>query len=461
MSNRTHFSSRIGFIAAAAGSAVGLGNIWKFPYETAQNGGGAFFFVYLLCILLVGLPVMIAELTLGRHAQANPWGAYHKIGGSSWAWVGGLGVICGIMILSFYNVVAGWSFGYFLQIGFGDLLAAGDHKAYFGEFTKNILPIMLYALLFMGLTTYVVGRGVKKGLERAATTLMPVLLVLLLGLIAYALTLENAWDGVAYYLSFHPEKLNLSVINSAMGHAFFSLSLGMGGLITYGSYLNKKENLVRSATVVTLADTGVAFLAGLLMLPLVFTLGQDPGMSGPGLAFVTLPSIFASIGPVAGKIVGAGFFLLLTLAALTSTISLLETPVAYLIDEKKWSRNRAVVSMGLLIFGLGIPTLLSYGAVPSLGNISYAGGTHTFLDLVADIFSEAALPFGGLMLSLFVVYRWKMAGFESEIQEGFAGYKDHWISIYVNLSLRYLAPIFLGLIFLSNILEKFFNIHLF
>ena len=459
--SRKGFSSRLGFVAAAAGSAVGLGNIWKFPYETAQNGGGAFLLLYLICVVVIGFPVMMGEISLGRATQTNPVGAYRQAAGPRWTWIGIMGVLCGVMILSFYNVVAGWAFGYFIEISFGSLLDHPDHGAFFGEYVANIADNFTFSLIFMVLTAVVVLRGIQSGIEAASKVLMPMLFLILVGLIIYALTLPNAMAGISYYLLPDFSKIHLSTINSAMGQAFFSLSLGMGALITYGSYISKDDNIVTSASIVTLADTAVAFLAGLLMLPLVFSLGEPPEASGPGLVFTILPGIFHNMGPLVGRIVGGAFFLLLSVAALTSTISLLEVPVAYLVDDRRVPRKTAVIGTAAVIFIIGLPSMLSFGAVDFLSAIEYGGSSHAFLDLVNDVFSEVGLPLGGLIMSLVIIHRWGKAQMTQEIAQGHPHYQGSWVETFVRLALTYVAPLVLGLIFISNLLEKFFGLSVF
>ncbi|MEO1449161.1 MAG: sodium-dependent transporter, partial [Bacteroidota bacterium] len=228
--SRSGFSSRIGFVAAAAGSAVGLGNIWRFPYETGNNGGAAFLLIYLLCTVLIGFPIMVGEISLGRHTQSNPFGAYKQLGGKNWGWVGLFGVICGVMILSFYNVVAGWAFGYFVQIAFGGLLEQSDFGGYFGGYIRDFGDNLIFSLIFMVLTAFIVIRGIQSGIETASKILMPVLFILLGGMIIYALSLEGAGAGVSYYLVPDFSKITFRTVYSALGQAFFSLSLGMGAL---------------------------------------------------------------------------------------------------------------------------------------------------------------------------------------------------------------------------------------
>ncbi len=462
MTPRSGFSSRLGFIAAAAGSAVGLGNIWRFPYETGQNGGAAFLLVYLLCTVLIGFPIMVGEISLGRHTQSNPFGAYQKVGGKPWGLIGLFGIICGIMILSFYNVVAGWAFGYFIEISVGDLLQEQNFGNFFGQYVADIQDNLIFSLAFMIITAFIVTRGIQQGIEAASKILMPFLFLILIGLILYALTLEGAMEGVAFYLVPDFSKLTLGTIYSAMGQAFFSLSLGMGALITYGSYISKKENIISAATVVTFADFAVAFLAGLLIFPLVFSQGQEPS-AGPGLVFVALPGIFQAMGPIMGKIIGGGFFLLLCVAALTSTISLLEVPVAYLVDEKKWPRKWVVAGLASLVFVLGLPSMLSQGAVEyfSAGFLHYNGVDKSFLDVIDDVFNTTGLPIGGFLLTLFIAFKWKTTNMREEILQGNPGYQGSWMSRFIETMITLVCPLILGIVVVLTIVEKFLGIALF
>lgn len=461
MAVRGGFNSRIGFVAAAAGSAVGLGNIWRFPYETGENGGAAFLLIYLLCILLIGFPVMVGEISIGRATGANPYGAYKKLGGNMWAILGLFGIFCGVMILSFYNVVAGWAFGYFTQIVFGDLLTLQDFGGHFSGYIAAISDNFLYSLMFMILTALIVYRGVEKGIETASKILMPFLFALLIGLIIYACTLPNAMSGVSFYLLPDFSKITLKTVYSALGQAFFSLSLGMGALITYGSYINKKENIVYAAAIVVIADVAVAFLAGLMIFPLVFSQGMEPGQ-GPGLVFITLPQVFQTMGPFLGKLIGGSFFLLLSVAALTSTISLLEVPVSYFVDERKWSRKRAAIILATITFLVGIPSMLSNGAVEYLSEFVYYDGKYkSFMDLIEDMFLNLGLPLGGLLMSIFISQKWKNVQLAKEILSGYPQFIGSFAQRFLNIIITFIAPIALGLIFLSTVLQKFFYVQLF
>jgi NSS family neurotransmitter:Na+ symporter len=290
---------------------------------------------------------------------------------------------------------------------------------------------------------------------------MPFLFALLIGLIVYAITLDGAMDGVKFYLLPDFSKISFATIYSALGQAFFSLSLGMGALITYGSYISKQENIISAAAIVTTADVAVAFLAGLVIFPLVFSQGQAP-TAGPGLVFVALPGIFQAMGPLLGKIIGGAFFLLLSVAALTSTISLLEVPVAYLVDEKKWPRPAVVIALATLIFLIGLPSMFSVGAVESLSNFAfYEGTTKSFMDLIEDLFLNLGLPLGGLLMCLFIAFKWKTSNLREEIHEGHTRYGGSGIERFINLMITIVAPIVLALIFMVTILEKFAGITLF
>ncbi len=409
------FSSRLGFVLAAAGSAVGLGNIWKFPYETGENGGAAFLLIYILCTFLICYPIMVGEIAIGRRAQSDAYGSYKLLGGKSWGFLGLFGILCGVMILSFYNVVAGWAFGYFLEISFGDLLETPSFGDFFGAYVADVSDNLIFSLGFMLITAFIVAKGVKGGIEKASKIMMPMLFIILLVLIGYSLTLPNAMDGIKFYLLPDFSELNLETIYSAVGQAFFSLSLGLGGLITYGSYVEKNQNITQSATMITFMDIAVAFLAGLLIFPLVFSQGQEPAQ-GPGLVFIVLPGIFQAMGPILGKVIGGGFFLLLCFAALTSTISLLEIPVAYIVDQKKVTRRWAVWGMALLVFLIGLPSMLSQGAVAAFSSLPFYGGKST-LDFVAEVFSDIGLPLGGFLMSIFIAHKWKLAALTEEIAQ--------------------------------------------
>ena len=459
MASRGGFTSRIGFIAAAAGSAVGLGNIWKFPFEVGQGGGAAFVIIYLAFAFILCFPVMVTEIAIGRKTQKNPAGAFTALGFKKWRIVGLLGVLAGVLILSFYNVVAGWAFGYFIEMVQGNFEIGKD----FGGFTSDVVKVGGYAIVFMLATVFIVSKGIAGGIEKASKILMPTLILMMLALAIYAFTLPNASKGIEFYLVPDFSKITIPVLYKALGQAFFSLSLGMGALITYGSYVSKKENIVTAAALITLADVSIAFLAGLMMFPFVFSQGLPP-TGGPGLIFATLPGIFESLGPVLGIFVGSAFFLLLSFAALTSTVSLLEVPVAYVVDEHKVNRKLAVWIVAIIIFIIGIPSLLSNGASSFFSNfITYIGADKAtdFMTFIGHIANDSFLPLGGALIAIFAAYFWKKHNLNEEIEQGFPGFKGTFVEKFIDFSITYLAPVILIGIFILTVLDRFFGIHLF
>lgn len=453
---RGEFSSRLGFILAAAGSAVGLGNIWQFPFKVGDGGGAAFVVMYLFFCFILCFPVMVAEIAIGRKTQLNPVGAFKALGYKKWAVVGYLGLASGVLILSFYNVVAAWAFGYFVDILFGTF-SVGEQA--FGEFVADFTKIGAYGILFMMSTAFVVSRGVSAGIEKAAKILMPTLFIMIIALIAYAITLPNAMDGIRFYLVPDFSQITGKVIYSALGQAFFSLSLGMGALITYGSYVSKNDNIVSAAASITLMDVGVATLAGFMIFPFVFSQGIETD-GGAGLIFMTLPGVFESLGSVLGIVVGALFFLLLSFAAFTSTISLLEVPTAYMVDEKKIPRSKATWIVAIFIFIVGIPSLLSAGAVDSLTHfVTLKGaGEKSFMDFVGLIASDTFLPLGGFLISVFTAYVWKKENFNAEMANGDEEIKGSWLQSYVDFAIGYVCPVLLGTIFIITVLDNFLGI---
>jgi len=435
--SRGNWSSKIGFIIAAAGSAVGLGNIWRFPYVAGENGGAVFVFIYVLCVVLIGLPVMIAELAIGRHTVKNPVGSFKKLYPKSlWKAVGGLGVITGIGILSFYSVIAGYTVGYFIKILLGDFAQIESYtqaQDIFVKFTANPYISIGLFFVFMLFTVLVVGGGVSAGIERWSKILMPMLFLLLILLAIYSITLPGASKGLVFYLKPDFSKLSPTMLARALGQALFSLSLGMGTMITYGSYISKKDNLVTSASYVCFFDTLVAILAGMVIFPALFAMGMNPA-GGPGLVFVVLPSIFAKMP--GGMIFGTGIFLLLAVAALTSTISLLEVPVAYFVDEHGWPRKKAVLWMGLVTFIIGIPSALALGANHFLTN--FIKENFGFLDFMNALFGNYSLSIGAFFIAIFAGYQWGTKAVAAEIQqEGNTFFlRRLWI-----FSIRFICPI--------------------
>ncbi len=455
---RGSFSGRIGFIAAAAGSAVGLGNIWGFPYKVSNGGGAIFVLVYLIICFAFCLPVMLAEIAIGRASGSNSVGAFAKLGFRKWRGIGMLGIIAGLLIFSFYNVIAGWAFGYTLEMANGNFGIADS----FGAFTSNVVKIGIYGAVFMLITALIVTQGVSGGIEKASKLLMPALLVMIVALAIYALTLPHAMEGIRFYLLPDFSKLNGKVIMGAMGQAFFSLSLGMGALITFGSYVGKQENIVSSAVIITLADITIAILAGFMIFPLLGfitngTMNDIP--QGPELVFVTLPHVFASMGEPYGTIFGTCFFLLLCFAALTSTVSLLEVPVSYLVDDWKLKRRSATWLVAAVIFVMGIPSLLSAGYSANLTNfIRYPNHEkHTdFLSFVANVANDSMLPLCGSLIVIFASHIWRMKNMDAELALGNPTYQGSLLQRYMRIALPYIIPFILLFVFFTTVYKTFF-----
>lgn len=444
---RATWGSKLAFILAAAGSAVGLGNIWGFPTVAAANGGAAFLVIYLAAVIFIGAPVMLAELTLGRRTQRNPVGAFKALAPRSlWVAVGGLGVLTGVVILSFYSVIAGWTVAYIIKAAVGTFRPGADTAAIFGQVAGTPTNAILYHLLFMAVTVYVVLRGVRDGIERWTKVLMPALVILLLFLALRAVTLAGAAEGLEFYLKPDFSVITGTTVLAAIGQAFFSLSLGMGAMITYGSYIAKRDDLVTSSLYVTGFDTSIAILAGLIIFPTLFSAGMEPGAGGPGMVFVVLASLLGSIppAPYGGIIFGTGFFALLGIAALTSSISLLEVGVAYLVDERGLDRKKAAVALGAVAFVIGIPSALANGASQFLSALPGIGTD--FLTFLFTLFGQYSLVVGALFISIFTGWVWgiRSAGEEVRANDGSFRFGRTWAFL-----IRFVCPIAITLILIN------------
>ena len=444
---RGEWSSKFGFVVATTGSAVGLANVWAFPYRTGQNGGAAFVLIYVLCIFLVCLPFMFAELALGRHLQRNVIGAIKGIRvGRMWLGLGIACILAGIFILSFYSVVAGWSLGFI----FKTLI---NNQSSFPEFASKPDLVLPLFIAFLIITAFVVYKGVQAGIERWSKVLMPTLILLMLGLIIHGLTLPDAGEGLAFFLKPDFSKINGGVFMTAMGQAFFSLSLGIGGVLTYGSYLSKRENIVNAAIQVAALDTVIALMAGLMIFPALFSFGQQPN-EGPALVFMVLPSIFQQL-PF-GNILGAGFFLMLTIAALTSTISMLEIPVAYFVDERRWSRRRTAGTAAAVVFVLGVPSALSQGAVPFLSTIPFFG-EKSFLEIMIFLWFDIFPPLGALLFSILIGWVWGIDKATQELALGCPNFQKKFLGLGLTrarlwgIFVRYVCPIAIALIWFNAV----------
>jgi NSS family neurotransmitter:Na+ symporter len=415
---REQWNSRLGFTAAAVGSAVGLGNMWRFSYLTAEKGGAGFVLLYLVFTLLVGLPVLLAEVTIGRGAGKSPILALEHYGGRAWRPLGLLFVATGFLILSYYSVIAGWTVRYAGQaLLFGFTESPGD---FFVEIREG-WGAFLFHLLFMAITMVIVAGGVKRGIERVAVIAMPALFFLVCGIAIYAATLPDSGAGYAYYLNADFSKaLSMDVVVAASGQAFFSLSLGMGAMMTFASYLPRDTDLPNDSVVIAGADFGVAFLAGLMVFPIIFALGLQAEVeeSTLGALFVALPKAFASMGDV-GRFVGLLFFIALVVGALTSAISLLEVVVSATVDGLGWSRRRATLSMGAVIAALGGLSAWNIGV----------------LDVMDQVANNLLLLVGGLALSIFV--GWAMKDPIAEVEVGTRGVR--WFFAWQQL-LRWVVP---------------------
>lgn len=450
--DRGQWSSRIGFILAAAGSAIGLGNIWRFPYLAGEGGGGAFVLIYLACVFLIGMPYLYAELSLGRNSQRNPVGAIKAItdqgkGSPLWILIGAFCVLAGFIILSYYSVVAGWAVGYAAK----DVIAP---TMGFEEFAAS--PGMVIGLLgvFLLLTFLVVVGGIEKGIERWAKILLPILFVLMILVIIRSVTLEGATEGLAFYLVPDFSQVSFELVIVALGQAFFTLSLGMGAMITYGSYLSKSEDIAISGGYVVIFNTVIALMAGLMIFPAISAMGVDPE-TGPALVFVVLPEVFAQM-PLGG-LVSFTFFLLLSIAALTSSISLLEVVVSYFVDEQRWSRAKSVWVIGGLVFLMAIPSALSQGAVGWLSDMSYlfgeAGifGQNDFLGILDTVVGSVGLAFGAFFLSIFIAWIWGASEAADEVKQGSSVVTSNLVGGWIFM-MKYIIPVVVFVIVLSNLL---------
>lgn len=396
MSTRANWGSKLGFILAASGSAVGLGAIWKFPYVAGQNGGGVFLLIYLACVLSIGIAMVLAEMSIGHMAKKSATTAYRMLKGGLWPWAGRLSVLCIFLILSFYCVVGGWSLAYLWRSITGEILTQ-DTQALgnlFNTFIGNPIQSIAYTSLFLGATVAIVMGGVQKGIERTSKVLMPALFILMLIIIARVLTLPNAIDGMMYFITPDFSKINGPMLIEATGLAMFSLSIGCGTMIAYGSYVDTETKLPGATLWISLLAILACILAGLMVLPAVFAFGINPS-AGPGLTFITMPAIFSQMP--AGQFFAIAFFLLLVFAAVTSSVSLLEPIVAFLMDEFAVERRKATYAIFSAVFIMSVPAALSFGV---LADFQLFGKTP--FDLMDYLASNILMPAGGLLAALFV-----------------------------------------------------------
>ena len=447
--DRGNFGSKLGVILASAGSAVGLGNIWRFPYETGNHGGAAFILIYLGCILLLGLPIMIAEFLIGRHSQANTARAYQILApGTQWRWVGRMGVLAGFLILGYYSVVAGWTLEYIFEAVSNSFAGKtpAEFISSFQSFSSNPWRPALWLTLFLLATHFIIVKGVEKGIEKSSKIMMPTLFIIILVLVGCSVTLPGASRGIEFLLKPDFSKVDGNVFLGAMGQAFFSLSLGMGCLCTYASYFSKDTNLTRTAFSVGIIDTFVAVLAGFIIFPAAFSVGIQPD-AGPSLIFITLPNVFqqAFSGiPVLAYIFSVMFYVLLALAALTSTISLHEVVTAYLHEEFNFTRGKAarLVTAGCIL--LGILCSLSLGVTKDFTIFGLG-----MFDLFDFVTAKLMLPLGGLLISIFPGWYLDKKLVWSEItNNGTLKVPIYKLIIFI---LKYVAPIAISVIFINEL----------
>ena len=446
--DRASFGSRIGAILAAAGSAVGLGNIWRFPYETGNHGGAAFILIYLGCVLVLGLPIMIAEFTVGRRAKASTGKAFGVLApGTQWKWIGMLGVLAGLLILGYYSVVAGWTLEYIIISLSNGFAGKGpeDFVASFQDFSQDPFRPVLWLLVFLFLTHFVIVKGVKDGIEKSSKIMMPVLFILIVVLAGCSMSLPNAEKGLEFLLKPDFSKVNADVFLGAMGQAFFSLSLGMGCLSTYASYFGPDTNMGKTALSVGAIDTMVAILAGLIIFPAAFSVGIQPD-AGPSLIFITLPNVFQqAFGgiPFLATVFSLMFYVLLALAALTSTISLHEVVTAYLHERFDWSRSRSAIWVTGFCVITGVLSSLSLGVWED----KFFG--LSFFDLLDFVTAKLMLPLSGFLVCLFVGWYLKRSVSYEELTN-YGLQKAPYYPVYMFI-IRYVAPIAIALIFINEL----------
>lgn len=473
MSVHGEWSSRWVFILAAAGSAVGLGNIWKFPYITAEYGGGAFVLIYLLCVLMIGLPIMMAEILVGKRGKASPINTLKIVTQETkrsnfWRIIGWMGTFCGFLILSYYSVVGGWTIAYVVKVSSGifsqidnlhdKTLIATQVSGVFNQLMANPQELILWHTVFMILTMVVVVGGVQGGLEKAILYMMPSLFIVLFVLVGYAMSTEKFVEGITFMFKINFSALLFSECNNgyctfngqgilaAMGQTFFSLSIGMGAIMAYGAYLPKHVSIAQAATIVVLSDTLVAILAGIIIFPIAFSNGLEVNQ-GPSLVFNTLPIAFGHMSY--GSIFGTLFFILLVLAAWTSSISILEPPVAWMVETGKFTRLSATLVCGILSWALGLLTIFSFNILKDFKPLAEFAlfKDATLFDLIDFLTSNILLPLGGILIAVFVAWFLPKALLleELEMQE------SNWLYRAWLFTLRYITPVGVGLIFLKSI----------
>jgi NSS family neurotransmitter:Na+ symporter len=449
MENRSNFGSKLGVILASAGSAVGLGNVWRFPTEVGNNGGAAFIFIYLLCVVFVGVPVMVSEFLIGRHTHTNTISAYQKLApGTWWRYEGVAGVFIAFLILSYYIVISGWTLYYLILSLTGYFSQNQDYVSCFSDFVSHPFQPIIYSALFMLMTHLVIARGVESGIERFSKVMMPMLLFIIGILVVCSFGMPGARQGLTFLLRPDFSKVTPSVVLSAVGQAFFSLSLAMGCLCTYASYFGPDTRLVKTAFSVSTIDTFVAVLAGFIIFPAVFSVSDVEVNAGPGLVFITLPNVFHmafSHVPILGYFFSALFYVLLLLAALTSAMSLHESVTAYVHETMHLSRRRAAALVSISCMTLGIGCSLSLGP-----GSNYTIFGLTMFDLFDFVASKIIMPLGGIIICLFVGWKLDRKLVEDELTNG-GTHRFRLFRIYLFL-VRWAVPLAIALVFVHELL---------
>ena len=444
MEKRDSFASSFGVLVAMAGSAVGLGNLWRFPYLVGTNGGAAFIIIYLAIVFVLALPIMYAEFVLGRRAQSNVYGAFKKLApGSKWGIIGIMAIVCCVLIVSFYSVVGGWTIDYLVKAVSGEFVSGRDgFDGLFAQTVSSNYRPLVFMLLFVGTSAAVLLAGVKDGIEKYSKVLMPLLFLMVIVIAVRSVTLPGAGEGLDFLFRPDFSKVTANTVLDALGQAFFSLSVGFGIIFTYASYVNRDENLIKMSAQTATADTLFAIIAGVAIMPAVFAFGIEPGQ-GPGLVFVTLPYVFAQL-PF-GSLLAAIFFFVLYVAALTSAISLLEVVVAYVLEEFKISRKVAVLLVVGIVLILGVFCSLSQGI---LGDVKILG--NNIFDLFDKTTANILIPLGALLIVLFVGWKMRKADFMDEITSGGKHKLNKIYMKFVIFSVKYLAPVIIAVIMIRS-----------
>lgn len=446
--SRGSFGSRFGALVAMAGSAVGLGNLWRFPYLVGENGGAAFIIIYILFVFLLCLPIFISEFVIGRRSQKNAYAAFRDLSeGSPWRWIGLFTILVPLIVLSYYSVIGGWSIEYMLKsltFSFTGLSSQAAMGTIFSDFVSSTWTPLLCHTAFLLLTVFIVVVGVKDGIEKFSKVMMPMLFVIVIVIAIYSLTLPGAMRGVSYLFNPDFSKIDAGACSSALGQAFFSLSLGFGTIMTYASYVSKKDNMMFQSTATAVSDLIFALLAGLAIMPAVFAFGLDP-QSGPGLVFETLPFVFSQMP--AGGVVAILFFVALLVAALTSSISMLEVAVAFLVEERKMSRRAACALLFALCWVIGAVCSLSFGP---LSHLQIGGGN--IFDFLDRMSSNVLMTLGSLFTVLFVGWRLKKTDVYEEFTNGGTLTRNAKLFGILWFLIRYICPLAILSIFISGLL---------